>query len=31
MNILEFNPGWKTDIAFCFVDNTRKYQIGKHL
>jgi hypothetical protein len=26
MNILEFNPGWKTDIAFCFVDNTRKYQ-----
>ena len=26
MNILEFNPGWKTDIAFCFVDNTRLYQ-----
>ena len=26
MNVLEFNPGWKTDIAFCFVDNTRKYQ-----
>jgi hypothetical protein len=26
MNILEFNPGWKTDIAFCFVDNTRTYQ-----
>jgi len=26
MNILEFNPGWKTDIAFCFVDNTRNYQ-----
>ena len=26
MNILEFNPNWKTDIAFCFVDNTRKYQ-----
>lgn len=25
MNILEFNPGWKTDIAFCFVDNTRSY------
>ena len=26
MNIIEFNPGWKTDIAFCMVDNTRKYQ-----
>jgi hypothetical protein len=26
MNILEFNAGWKNDIAFCFVDNTRKYQ-----
>lgn len=26
MNVLEFNPGWKTDIAFCFVDNTRTYQ-----
>jgi len=26
MNILEFTPGWKTDIAFCFVDNTRSYQ-----
>ena len=26
MNILEFNPDWKTDIAFCFVDNTRSYQ-----
>lgn len=26
MNILEFNPVWKTDIAFCFVDNTRSYQ-----
>ena len=26
MNILEFNPGWKTDIAFCFVDNIRTYQ-----
>ena len=25
MNILEFNPSWKTDIAFCFVDNTRQY------
>ena len=28
MNILEFNPAWKTDIAFCFVDNTRSYQSG---
>jgi len=26
MNILEFNPQWKTDIAFCFVDNTRNYK-----
>jgi hypothetical protein len=26
LNILEFNPGWKTDIAFCFVDNIRTYQ-----
>jgi hypothetical protein len=26
MNIIEFNPGWKTDLAFCFVDNTRTYQ-----
>ena len=26
MNIIEFNPGQKTDIAFCFVDNTRTYQ-----
>ena len=26
MNVIEFNPGWKTDIAFCFVDNTRTYQ-----
>ena len=26
MNILEFNPVCKTDIAFCFVDNTRSYQ-----
>lgn len=26
MNVIEFNPGWKTDIAFCFVDNTRSYQ-----
>lgn len=26
MNILEFNPSWKTDIAFCFVDNTRAYK-----
>jgi hypothetical protein len=26
MNVLEFNPGWKTDIAFCFVDNARTYQ-----
>lgn len=25
MNILEFNPNWKTSIAFCFVDNTRQY------
>ena len=25
MNILEFNPQWKTNIAFCFVDNTRQY------
>ena len=25
MNILEFNPQWKADIAFCFVDNTRQY------
>jgi hypothetical protein len=24
MNILEFNPQWKKDIAFCFVDNTRQ-------
>lgn len=28
MNILEFNPGWKTDIVFCFVDNTRTYLSG---
>jgi len=28
MNILEFNPVRKTDIAFCFVDNTRSYQSG---
>jgi len=28
MNMLEFNPGMKTDIAFCFVDNTRTYQSG---
>jgi hypothetical protein len=28
MNIIEFNPGWQTDIAFCFVDNTRKYESG---
>jgi hypothetical protein len=26
MNVIEFDPGWKTDIAFCFVDNTRTYQ-----
>ncbi len=26
MNIIEFNPKWHTDIVFCFVDNTRKYQ-----
>lgn len=26
--MLEFNPGMKTDIAFCFVDNTRTYQSG---
>lgn len=26
MNVKEFNPKWKTDIAFCFVDNTRSYQ-----
>lgn len=26
MNVLEFNPGWKTNIAFCLVDNTRTYQ-----
>lgn len=26
MNVIEFNPGWKTDLAFCFVDNTRTYQ-----
>ena len=26
MNVLEFNPGWKTNIAFCMVDNTRTYQ-----
>ena len=25
MNVIEFNPGWKTDIVFCFVDNTRSY------
>lgn len=26
MNVIEFNSGWKTDLAFCFVDNTRTYQ-----
>jgi len=26
MNVIEFDPGWRTDIAFCFVDNTRTYQ-----
>ena len=26
INILEFNPGWKRNIAVCFVDNTRQYR-----
>jgi hypothetical protein len=28
MNILEFNPGQNTNIAVCFVDNTRLYEHG---
>jgi len=28
MNVIEFNPKWRTDIAFCFVDNTRGYNSG---
>jgi hypothetical protein len=28
MNVLEFNPGWTSNIAFCMVDNTRTYQSG---
>jgi len=28
MNIIEFNPKWRTNIAFCFVDNTRSYSSG---
>ena len=26
MNIIDCNPAWTSDIAFCFVDNTRTYQ-----
>ena len=26
MNIIEFNTDYNSDIAFCFVDNTRNYQ-----
>jgi hypothetical protein len=26
MNVIEFNLDWSTEIAFCFVDNTRTYQ-----
>ena len=28
MNVIEFNPKWRTNIAFCFVDNTRNYTSG---
>jgi len=28
MNVVEFNPKWRTNIAFCFVDNTRSYASG---
>lgn len=28
MNVIEFNPKWRTNIAFCFVDNTRSYTSG---
>jgi len=28
MNVIEFNPKWRTNIAFCFVDNTRSYSSG---
>ena len=28
MNIIEFNPCRTSEIAFCFVDNTRTYQSG---
>jgi hypothetical protein len=28
MNIIDFNPDWTSEIAFCFVDNTRIYQSG---
>ena len=28
MNVIEFNPKWRTNIAFCFVDNTRSYASG---
>lgn len=28
MNVIEFNPKWRTNIAFCFVDNTRSYDSG---
>jgi hypothetical protein len=28
MNVLEFNPGGASEIAFCFVDNTRTYHSG---
>ena len=26
MNVIEFNTHYNSDIAFCFVDNTRNYQ-----
>lgn len=26
MNVIEFDPKWGTNIAFCFVDNTRTYE-----
>ena len=28
MNVIEFNPKWRTHIAFCLVDNTRSYTSG---
>lgn len=28
MNVLEFNTGGASEIAFCFVDNTRTYHSG---